>query len=141
MKKGISLIILVITIIIMLIISAMVIGNGINMTSDVEYIRFEKEIEIIEKAVKKSYLKDKIYGVKPSVYATDITNTISLINNTHGLVLDEDNIYVINEQDLKNMGITNIKGEYIVDYQKGYVFSLQGIENEGEIIYTTQKLN
>lgn len=141
MKKGISLIILVITIIIMLIISAMVIGNGINMTSDVEYIRFEKEIEIIEKAVKKSYLKDKIYGVKPSGYATDITNNISLINNTHGLVLDEDNIYVINEQDLKNMGITNIKGEYIVDYQKGYVFSLQGIENEGEIIYTTQKLN
>lgn len=138
MRKGISLIILIVTITIMLIITAIVVSDGFDMTKDVEYIRFEKQIEIIEKAVKKSYLKDKIYGVVPSEYATDYTSTINLINNTHGIIIDEENSYIINEQDLKNMGVTNIKGEFIVDFQKGYVFSIQGIEVDGEIIYTTQ---
>ncbi len=140
MRKGISLVILIITVIILLLLTTVVVNNGLDIGKDVEYIRFEKEIQTIEKAIRKAKLKEKTYGVLSSEYSTDVTNTINLINTKYSLSLTTDNCYVLNQEDLKSMGISNVRGEYIVDYENSYVFLISGFNDEGEIIYTTQEI-
>lgn len=48
--------------------------------------------------------------------------------------------YKLNEEDLKSLGITNAKNEYVVNYDNGYVMSTEKFSYNGEETYTTDKV-
>lgn len=138
-KKGISLVVLTITIVVLLILVTVIIGAGINTSSSIAYMKNKESIELIEQEIKKAKLNNQTYGTVISNVSNDYDNTIDAIEDKYNVDLDVD-YYLLTQNDLQQMGIKRIGGEYIVNYEKGIVFSVNPFYKNDELIYTTQTI-
>ena len=136
-KKGVSLIVLVLSIMIILILSTTVTIVGQDAYKSIEYIQFTKKIDVIEKAVKKAAIKGKTEGVTLNDYIEDVNvrsnyettldelNTIiQHIEQKYQIQLNLNKYYLINGTNLESLGVKNIKGEFIINYDNGIAFSI-----------------
>ena len=141
-QKGITLMALVITIIVLLIIAGIgigeIIGNSgdINQTEDVLAL---SELKKIQQAVLESYLKYKQVGNDSIFLGTPIDSGETLKANTQDNS-SENAYYKVTAGNLKSLGLDNInnKDEYIVNYSTGEVFNItqkKTAKNEPLYIY------
>ena len=153
-QKGITLMALVITVIVLLIIAGIgigeIIGNSgdINQTEDVLAL---SELKKIQQAVLESYLKykqvgnDSIFLGTPIDYEDALDELKLIIPEGKLKANSEDNTlenryYILTNENLKSLGLENInnKDKYIVNYSTGEVFNItkkKTAKNEALYIY------
>lgn len=143
MKKGISIVTLVITIIIMAILAGVVVSLGSNTAEDVEINTFAVEILNIQTSVDEYYYRNNIYP-------TGETATINLSNiKTNSLSQFQYETAVSNVITLKKVNLTllGIKDNeygnnkvamdtYAVSETTGKVYYLLGVEYVDKVYYT-----
>lgn len=155
-QKGITLMALVVTIIILLIIAGIgigeIAGNGgdINQTEDVMAL---SELKKIQQAVLETYIKYKQLGNKDVLIGKRISNDIAqgeLSAIKSGLELKTNGsqqgaeyaYYELDINHLKNIGLDNIHNndKYIVNYSTGEVFNItQKKTAKEDILYVYAK--
>lgn len=151
-QKGITLMALVVTIIILLIIAGIgigeIAGNGgnINQTEDVMAL---SELKKVQQAVLETYIKYKQLGNENVLIGTRISWDIAqdelhaiksgLELKTNGSQQSKEyGYYELNREHLNNIGLDNIHNDdkYIVNYSTGEVFNItQKKTAKGDILY------
>ena len=154
-KKGISLTVLTITVTILIILTASVILTSMDFKGKTEYIKFDKNIKLIEKTIRKEYIRGNIIGTLLEDYEentdnvqdnfnfepTELEDLIEAITERYtniDIEHEKQDYYLLNREDLIELGLNEIYDEYLVNYKKGFVFSIKPIQKDNEYIYTTQ---
>ena len=153
-QKGITLMALVVTIIILLIIAGIgigeIAGNGgdINQTEDVMAL---SELKKIQQAVLETYIKYKQLGNEYVLIGNEIDNNtaqgelsaIGLELKTNGSQQGAEYAYYeLDKNQLTSLGLDNIHNDdkYIVNYSTGEVFNItQKRTAKGEFLYVYAK--
>ena len=156
-QKGITLMALVVTIIILLIIAGIgigeIAGNGgdINQTEDVMAL---SELKKIQQAVLETYIKYKQLGNKNVLIGNEIGNNtaqgelsairrgLELKTNAEQQSMHEYKYYELDKNQLTSLGLDNIHNndKYIVNYSTGEVFNItQKKTAKGDILYVYAK--
>ena len=142
-KKGITLVALVITIVLLLIIA------GISITGT---IRGEKQTKesvavselnmvqhaILERKTKAQLTKEELPG--QSVTSTQIQQVIDEIEKKSGTTIslkgNTEDYKLLNAEALQDLGMENYKSEYIVNYSTGEVIDITiQVTEDGEVLY------
>ncbi len=132
-EKGITLIALVVTIVILLILAVSV-NVGLNSSNKINQFNLVKsDVLLLEQEIKVYYAKNGIlpidnkssYNLKEAIPENDINPN------------DSDNYYAINNE-LLNVKLNNDISKYVVNDKTLTVYYKSGIEFNGEIYYTMQ---
>lgn len=120
LNKGISLIALVITIVVMILLAAIVIINGFTRNVDeANFAKMYNEFMEVENAISQRgfeykldstiypYLSDEVYSD---------TNTITINNVTYGK-----GYFLVTPSKLEELGVTSVAREFVVNYETGDV--------------------
>lgn len=139
-NEGISLMTMVITIIVIIILAAVTIFNGLLQTGDkaIETKSVYEVYSIIDAVVNRALL----HRLNPDYY--QLVGDKSFENKTiNGVTYNnsEQKWYLLSsKKNFEDLGLENITGEYLVDYNTGSVVSTNGISYQGEIYYSLNDL-
>lgn|SRR5574344_215263 len=148
-KKGISLIVLMITIVVVIILTSVVIVSATNVVIDVKKKQFAKEIYSVQKAVEKYYYENNKYPYKvdsnnknEEIKVTPLTENISQFTDEDML----DGTVTLYPIDLQEAGIqelsrginknSNANDVYAFSSKTGKVYYVKGAKIGGVIYYT-----
>lgn len=131
-QKGITLISLVITIIILLIISSIGINFGINGINSTKDSKLEAELNMVQHAVLEQYAKykttkDMVYLVGNKVSEEQLRGITSELGITLVNIPDtysNKDYYKLDKASLKEIGIQETTDEYIINYISGEVINI-----------------
>jgi len=131
-ESGITMIILVITIIVLTIISGIVIKYSINGISYSKEKQLLADLETVQHAVYEQYEQYRITkdaDLIKGVIASDkeksvLTSEGGKWETTDATGGPEDSYYKLTSETLKEIGVKNSKDEYIVNYKTGECFNL-----------------
>ena len=166
-NKGITMIALVVTIIVLLILASVSIGGSITSQNEAKENILITELNMVEHAALERYTKVSITGEKypGTQYATidELKQDLEQAASTAGVTsilsgsgsgqivlqseteTDENGntkYYRLGKEDLSKLGITNTEDEYIINYERGEVINLTQIRtNSGEALYVCAKPN
>ncbi len=138
-EKGITLIALTITIIVLLILASIATYTGLSTIKSSKLTRFKQELEIMQAHVDKLYEECKnsdgtLDMDKVNAIGKDLTNLdIEEINNIFdSLNIDNTDDYrYFDKETLESLGITGLDDEYLVSIKDRNVISRYGFENDG----------
>lgn len=140
-EKGITLISLVVTIIILAILASIATYSGASVIKSAKLTAFTTELEIMQTQVNALYQEDD----KTKVYGQEITGDIKeqanivFTTKESGISTVEGYRYWSNEE-IKSLGIEGVKQDFFVNLAKRSVVSFKGLEYEGEKYYTLHQL-
>lgn len=142
-NNGITLIALVITIIVLLIISGISIGGTIKINEQAKDSVAISELNMIQHAILERYTKSKLTHEElpgTNIAKTEVEKTIQEINNLANTNIslkgNDGNYKELSKTDLENLGITDEKDIYIVNYKTGEVINkTQKVTNKGKALY------
>ena len=147
-NKGITMVALTIIIVIMLILASITIGGSLSGVKETEHISDSDELNMVQHAILERYTKaqltkESLPGTKlNSSEISEIEQIISELNTQYGttISLKGSDYYLLNEQDLQNLGIKNEEDIFVVNYKTGEVFNkTKRVTNSGEVLYTYAK--
>lgn len=152
-EKGVTIVALIVTIIVLLIIAGITIGNGMEGAEVAEDNKLLTELNMVQHAVLQRYTKvsltkqdvpgDKIESYS-NIVVEELKNEIELkIAETDYTNLDKyEYYYKLNSEHLENLGVTNTTDTYIVNYSTGEVINeTQKKTKSGELLYVYAKSN
>lgn len=137
-NKGISLISLIITIVVMLILSGIVIFNTWdNQVNKATFTKVYNEMQEVTTAVQQRHAAHRIDSVVYPYVGTPYTDAapIEIKGIKYG-----DGYYLVTANDLSTLGIRSAMRDYIVNYNTGEVISKEPIYLEEQIVYTIDEL-
>lgn len=139
--KGITLVALVVTIIILLILAAVTIPAGRNVIADAKLTAFSTEMEIMQQEVNKLYQKYKNGDTEVLELGLDLQQNNNEEKAFYGA--DEPNrtgyrYYNINT--IEGLGLTDISQEFLVNVARRKIISLAGFKYRGEEMWTMAQL-
>lgn len=127
-NKGITLVVLVITIVILLIISGISITGTITGQKETQESVQISELKMIQQAILERYTKSQLTKETLPGTSIDISEVQSMINEINNKT--EENINLkgkdykrLNKTDLEKLGITGEEDSYIVNYNTGEVIN------------------
>ncbi len=131
-QKGITLVSLVITIIILLIISSIGINFGINGINSTKDSKLEAELNMVQHAILEQYAKykttkDIVYLVGNKVseeQLKDITSELGITLVNIPDTYSNKDYYKLDKASLNEIGIRDTYDEYIVNYISGEVINI-----------------
>lgn len=132
-NKGITLIALVITIIVLLIIASISIVGGIEGSETAAENKLLTELDMVQHAVLQRYTKvqmtkEDVPGTKKNIEEVEsISGPLNLTLKITNYPDESDKYqyyYELNLENLKELGITNAKDTYIVNYSTGEVLNI-----------------
>lgn len=140
MKKneGISLIALVVTIVVMIILAGVSIfyGTRQNITTAYETDMYTEILNVSDAAYQRS-ITNRLDSVRYPFVGTPLTDTApQIINN----VSYGDGWYLLKETDHPELGLENVRNEYVVNYLTGEVVSVKPIIYDDEEYYTSNEI-
>lgn len=137
-NKGISLITLIITIVVLIILAGIGIYTG--YTSNVRKATFTKiysEMKEISSAVKQREMENKLDNIKYPYLGEKLTDDdfiqINGVNYGSGY-------YLVTSEQIVSLGVSNVDRDYIVNYSTGEVVSKEPIYIENQPLYTLEDL-
>lgn len=137
-QKGITLITLVITIVILLILAGVVINNGMESINTSKRTAFIAELEMIQAKVNVIYEERKTSSENVDYY-NSIGQDISNVDQVHlNEVLGEtskEGFKYFNSNDLEKLDLDNISQDVLINYNTREIVSLTGIEIDGVKYY------
>lgn len=146
-NKGITLVVLVITIVTMLIIASVTMYSGISQIDTAEDYKLLSELEIVKNGVYERYANYKKTKNIELLVGTKLTNTeIQTLASNIGITLitipssyneDEKAYYRLTPYELDDIGIKSSEDNYVVNYVTGEVINeTKKTTHSGEILYT-----
>lgn len=142
-EKGITLISLAITIIVMLIIVGAATYSGMETIDRSKRVEFISEMEIIQSKVNNIYEKRKLSQEDKEYYdnlGQDISNVSEEKLKTALGEKSEEGFLYFNSENLKELGLDNINQEIIINYNTREVISLTGITLDGKKYYKLEDI-
>lgn len=144
-NKGITLITLIITIVLLLIISGISITGTLRGHEETEEASQISELNIIQHAILERYTKAQL--TKETLPGTNIEKAqvqtiIDEINSISGesITLKGTEYMQLNVEDLENLGITKEEDTFIVNYKTGEVInSSKKVTKSGKALYIYSK--
>ena len=145
-NKGITLIALVITIVVLLIIASISIIGGIEGAKTAAENKLLTELDMVQHAALQRYTKAQMTKEDvPGNTIEDINDVKEKVNDINNKISDGNKIYLKGRADeykkldkdaLKELGITNTEDEYIVNYSTGEVINTtREITDSGKALY------
>ena len=139
--KGVTLIILTITIIVLLIITGITINNSKSQLMIKKVNNLYSDIEQIQTEIDSYYLENKNLPILN--ISASFNNSINPNDSSEYLVIDLSklgNLRLNYGRDFENIKKNNLLGDYkdvyIINKQSQTIYYLKGIEFEGKIYYT-----
>lgn len=137
-EKGITLITLVITIIVMIIITGVVTYSGLESVDTAKKTTFISEMEMIQSKVNVIYEERKTSSEKIEYYNTIGLDITLVSQDKRDIVLGEtpeDGFMYFTPNELKKIDLDNINQEVIINYDTREVISLTGVSIDGIMYY------
>lgn len=144
-QKGITLVSLIITIIILLIISSIGINFGINGINSTKDSKLEAELNMVQHAILEQYTKykttkDMVYLVGNKVSEEQLRQITEELEITLVNIPDtysNKDYYKLDKASLNKIGIRETNNEYIVNYISGEVINItKKILSDNSPLYT-----
>ena len=143
-EKGITLIALTITIIILIILASITTYSGISTIKSSKLNRFKQELEIMQSQVNVLYEKynTEIEAGQEIEIGEELMNSEEENNAFLGAnETDKTGYRIFTKQTLEELGIEGIEREYLVNIAKRKVISLEPFEQDGKVYYTLAQLS
>lgn len=143
--KGITLITLIITIVLLLIISGISITGTLRGHEETEEASQISELNIIQHAILEKYTKAQLTKENlpgTTINKTEVETIINEINTKSGenINLKGTEYMKLNVEDLENLGITKEEDIFIVNYKTGEVInSSKKVTKSGKALYIYSK--
>lgn len=144
-NKGITLIVLVLTIIIMLIIAGISISRTITVKDEAEESIQISSLEMVQHAILERYTKSKLTKEELPGNPVTISQVQEIINEINiktgeNITLKGTKYYELKKKDLEKLGITQEKNIFIVNYLTGEVINKTlKVTKAGAALYTYSK--
>ena len=149
-EKGITLIALIVTIVVLLILAsvsiAMLTGEN-GMLTQAKDAKIVTEISAVKEAVRLKKNEMEIYINAEEEKNVEKIGTAYTNENPYGPIniwgydtVFGEGWYKLNKEDLKELGIDNTQNEYIVNYDNGYVISTEKFKFNGKETYTIDEV-
>ncbi|MBQ9314569.1 MAG: hypothetical protein IJ220_06235 [Clostridia bacterium] len=137
-NKGITIISLIITIIVIIILAFVTIFYGLQKNADkaMETKSVYEVYSVIDAVVNRALLN----RLNPSYYTFVGKSDFGSRSVDGEEYKSEDGWYLVNTSDLKDLGLDNVKGEYLVNYSDGSIVSIDPIAYKGEVYYSLNDL-
>ncbi len=140
-QKGITLISLVITIIVLAMLASVATYSGVRVIKSSKLTAFTTELKIMQTQVNSIYQEkdeDTVYGEE---ITGDIKTQADRVFNIKesGIVSQEGYRYWSNAM-IKNLGIEGVEQSFFVNLQTRSVVSYQGLKQDGRAYYTLEQL-
>lgn len=144
-EKGITLIALVITIIVLLILAGIAVTSGTIGIGETEDRKLVTELGIVEHAALERYTKANI---TKEAYPGTAYQTLEQLKTDISQMKDEiqlqdtniENYYLLKKEDLEELGITNTEDQYIINYKTGEVINqTKQKTTKGKVLYINAK--
>lgn len=142
--KGITLVSLVITIVVLLILASIATYTGIEVIKSSRLTTFTTEMKIMQTQVNKLYqeMKDGDTTIKElgkEISKIDQTQVNNVFKAVGIISIEEREKYRYFDQDIiKNLNIEGISGTFLVNIEKRSVISYEGFQDGDEIYYTLE---
>lgn len=149
-NKGITLVALVITIVVLLIIASITIYSGTINVDGIKSKNKVAELEMVKHAVLEQYskydlTKNEVYligTVVPQTEMNTIASSMGIRLVTIPSTYDGKDYYRLSPSDLQKIGVTNTKDTYIVNYVSGEVINdTVRVTKNGDQLYTYARNN
>ena len=143
-EKGITLIALTITVIVLLILASVSTYSGISTIKSSKQNKFKQELEIMQAQVQILYEKysKEIEEGKEIEIGEELTNSEQENNAFQGAnETDKIGYRLFTEDTIKKLGIDGIKREYLVNIAKKQVISMEPFINDKTAYYTLSQLS
>lgn len=145
-QKGITIVSLVITIVVLIIIASITVYTGSGVIKQATLQTINTNMMLIQ-AKTKTIAEQAKFNNDTSGYKGILVSDISGDNNidklkNDGIIEDASSYYMLTEADLKDMGLDKIsidKG-YIVNYDTEEIIYVGGVEKDGNIYYKLSEL-
>lgn len=163
-EKGITLTALTITIIVLLILAGVGLNTGLTSVSDVKNNRIKSELSIVRQAILERYAEaeavkqtkkgsadapvtfwmgervenflDIQLPEKSSIKENEAVNQLYGKTTQYVCQYQEDYYYRLTPENLKQMGITDAKDTYVVNYKTGEVYNeTKKVDSNSELLY------
>lgn len=135
-NKGVTLIALVITIIILLIIASISIGSGITGVEKATENKLFSELKMVQHAILERYTRVMLTKEELPGKKLEQQEINELEQKLNGESLKGKEYYKITKNNLEELGITETIDEYIVNYQTGEVYNnTRHKTNSGKVLY------
>lgn len=149
--KGITLIALIVTIIVILILASVGTYNGIEAVKTAQLNKFISEMKIMQIQVNNIYDKykngEEVLGYKDEVILNNIGKTVdssskadSVFNSEASGITDKNGYRYFDTETIKQLGIEGVEGEFFVNIEKRSVISVDGFEYNGKTYYTMDQI-
>ncbi len=142
-NKGVTLVSLVVTIIVLLIIASISIVGGIQGADTAADNKLLTELDMVQHAVLQRYTKYSLTKDKDLLVGTKVNslpNPTEITWQVKNPQNDEEKYYELGSSELTNLGITNSKDTYIVNYSTGEVYNKTTPKtNSNEVLYIYSK--
>ena len=139
-SKGISLIALVITVIVILILAGVTIYNGLLVNGDraIETKTTYEVYSVLDAIGNRTLL----HQINPEYYEYVGDNNFGEEVIDGQTYSSSDGWYKLNSEtgDFEKLGIDNVKGEYLINYEKGLAISVEGFMYEGVVYYSLNEM-
>ena len=140
-NKGITLIVLVITIIVLLIITGITLYTGTDSVETARENKFLTELSIVQHAAQEVYYNytvtknEELFVGTVAEDAEDIADDLGVTLLIDTPVSAEEKYYELSPDHLRKIGITNTEDTYIVNYKTGEVINKTQKEINSQILY------
>lgn len=141
-EKGITLISLVITIVVLIILASVTTYAGLNSIRTSKLTRFRQELELMQSQVNLLYEKykdEETITIGKDISQADSTKVENAFNSIGSQVTQADYRY-FDVDTLKDLGIEGIDEEYLINIKTRDVISLDGFKYEGVMYYTLEQI-
>lgn len=133
-KKGITLTTLIITASIMIILLGVVSVNIKYISDETNAMKFLNDISMVEtKVMVEQYNAGS--QVDYSFVGTQLTTDNPMTIGGITFPKSEGLWYILNTNDLEKLGLSDITGQYVVDYSTGVVYCVEGVKVNGVKYY------
>ena len=142
-EKGVTLVALVIMIIVITILATVATYTGLSTISDMRVTSLKKDLEAVEEAVKTVRSKSLVDSSLKYYTLGDSVNGKDSIMSKVG-IKEEDYPYCRyfeNKKLKSDLNISDINGDYIVNFETGKVYSVSGAKKDGNTYYSLDQIN
>ena len=139
-KKGITLVSLIVTVIVLLILASIATYSGINVISSSKLTTFTTELKIMQTQVNALYEEDST-----KEYGDELTENIKkqadiVFTESESGITSEDGYRYWSNNLIKELGIEGVEQDFFVNLKTRSVVSYEGFQYEGKTYYTLNQL-
>ncbi len=149
-SKGVTLIALVITIIVLLILASIATYSGIGVINSSKLTAFTTEMKIMQTEVNSLYDQWKNGDVDKDTIGKDLTSGTEVQEQANLVLIDElglaSNISELtgyryfDQETIQGLGIDSVEQEFFINVEQREVVSYEGLKYEGDMYYTLNQL-